>query len=224
LSIASKFNHSDIAKLLLQNGADIDLGPALVLAIENENEELVELYLEAGARLDVPGEYGNTTAIVAAAVGRVDWLKRFVEKDPQLCCTHSMSLDSGLHLSSWAGHVEVVEYLLSQNRSSEFVNAPNLNKFTPLILAARNGHFQIVELLLQHNAETNAVTKMGSSALHLASKYGHVKVVELLMAHECDVNKKNGAGQTALQLAEAMKQEEVRTILLGQKNNEKEEL
>ncbi|KAI1060753.1 hypothetical protein LB506_007085 [Fusarium annulatum] len=75
LSIASADGHKHIVQLLLENNADVNLKPyrgarasALVLAVENENIEIVQLLLQHGA--DVERAKGDNTILeLAITVG-----------------------------------------------------------------------------------------------------------------------------------------------------------
>jgi ankyrin repeat protein len=87
-------------------------------------------------------------------------------------------------------------------------------KETPLTLAALNGRAAIVELLIKHNADLNAKTTNGMTALFFAS-YGKIegalrpsfdqpdytKVVETLVSNGADVTIKDDEGETALDVA-----------------------
>ncbi len=46
--------------------------------------------------------------------------------------------------------------------------------------AAMNGHLDVVKILLEHEADPNAVTEKGASALAVARQKGHDKIAELL--------------------------------------------
>jgi len=49
-----------------------------------------------------------------------------------------------------------------------------------LIMASKNGHQEIVQTLLEANADVNAKTSNGATALMLASQNHHREVVQLL--------------------------------------------
>ena len=55
-------------------------------------------------------------------------------------------------------------------------------------ISCRYGHTNIVALLSQHQADINAKTRYGASALTLAAKGGHVQTVKLLLDSGVDLN------------------------------------
>ena len=55
------------------------------------------------------------------------------------------------------------------------------------MLPNRYGHTNIVALLNQHQADVNAKTRYGTSALTLAAKGGHVQTVKLLLDSGVDM-------------------------------------
>ncbi len=70
-----------------------------------------------------------------------------------------------------------------------------------LIQSSQEGHCDVVRLLLQSEADVNAVTAAGKTAVMQASKNGHYDVVELLLERGGEVNRVTPAGCSALILA-----------------------
>lgn len=98
----------------------------------------------------------------------------------------------------WAGHYDIVEYLLAQGAH---VHKKDKNKFAPIHHAARQGHEEIAKLLLKHGARVDARNKKNETPLHLASNFQVDKLVKLLLDQDhVNVNAKNYDGRTALDL------------------------
>jgi ankyrin repeat protein len=57
----------------------------------------------------------------------------------------------------------------------------NINNWTPMHFASRNGLVHIVTVLIQHKADVNCVTKNGITPLMLACDHEHKHVVEVLL-------------------------------------------
>lgn len=56
-----------------------------------------------------------------------------------------------------------------------------VNRITPLWIAARNGNVDVVEKLLEYQAKLTATHTNGTTPLHVAAQHGHVQVVKRLL-------------------------------------------
>lgn len=178
LSEAIKFNHGDIAMLLIKHGADpnelyIDEegNPHNLLmdSIIVENEEFAEALLSKNAKIDHVDESGVTVLIQAAHRGMIN----------------------------------IVETLLIKNDLTLDVNAANNEGITALIAASSEGHSEIIELLLKSKVavQVDAVDTDGTTALMAAAVRGHAGVVKSLLTAKANVDKQNVDGHTALMFA-----------------------
>ena len=68
LMAAVRCNNLGIARLLIERGADVNLGspPPVVLAIKGENSDMFELLRVNGAVITTPGTGGRAMALVKA--------------------------------------------------------------------------------------------------------------------------------------------------------------
>lgn len=114
--------------------------------------------------------------------------------------------DIALHLSAENGHLDCVQFLVTQGAK---INIRNDDNDTALLLSAQNGHLNVVKYLLEEKKEKKAkITDMdqnGNTALHLSAQKGHVNVVRYLVQQGADINTFNTYGQTALTLAKTNK-------------------
>eukprot|EP00878_Enallax_costatus_P007723 GHUV01008084.1.p1 GENE.GHUV01008084.1~~GHUV01008084.1.p1 ORF type:complete len:569 (+),score=179.35 GHUV01008084.1:523-2229(+) len=90
----------------------------------------------------------------------------------------------------------------------QVVNARDLYRRTPLIVAAKQGHLECTQTLVEAASNLFAVDREGNTSLHYAALHGHVAVVEYLMRKASDrnlgqrfVNKRNLSGFTPLHYA-----------------------
>lgn len=98
--------------------------------------------------------------------------------------------------------------LPSFKRLRQTVNARDLYRRTPLIVAAKQGHLECAHLLVDAASNLFAVDREGNTSLHYAALHGHAAVVEYLLQRAGDrglghrfVNKRNLSGFTALHYA-----------------------
>ncbi|XP_043491144.1 ankyrin repeat domain-containing protein 27-like isoform X1 [Polistes fuscatus] len=111
---------------------------------------------------------------------------------------------TALHIASFHGKVNIVDYLLSHGADANLTDNDSL---TPLHCAFMKGHQNIVLLLLHANANPILVDNYENTALHLASDRGHEGCVKALLyfaEHNnlyLNVNSPNIDGDTPLHRA-----------------------
>jgi len=110
-----------------------------------------------------------------------------------------------LHKAAQLGHIEIVEYLLS-DKLNAMVDIRDLENHTPLLLAAGTnqetlGHISVVKALIDKGADVNATDDCGYSSLQLAVLNSNFEITKLLLESRCDIDHKNQDQFTALHTA-----------------------
>ena len=83
-----------------------------------------------------------------------------------------------LHISSYYGHLEVVECLA---KSGADIEAKSSNEQTPLILASLSGHLSVVKFLVDEGADMEAEDNDHfHTAVHVAASKGHYEILKHL--------------------------------------------
>lgn len=158
----------------------------LAAALYNQHTHVAELLYQHGADIELAG-YNNRTLLVDGHIGAVRWLLEHgadVNFRQQTDCRASfpdgvtfLSNNNGivnaamdhagspLHLASLHDHFQIMQLLI--HRGADVTSRDNLNS-TPLHLAALGGGTDSVELLIEHGADVNAQNKESSTPLHLA--------------------------------------------------------
>ncbi len=80
-------------------------------------------------------------------------------------------------------------------------NIPQFDCLTPLHMATHGGHIETVQFLLSNNANVNAVTNTGETALMYAAERGHNSILILLLKAGASIEQKNSSGLSALWVA-----------------------
>jgi ankyrin repeat protein len=99
---------------------------------------------------------------------------------------------------------EAIKYNNIQGVNSEIsknfdaVNARDISKNTPLILATTKKNIQIVKILIDQKANVNYQNVGGATALHVASRNGNIDIARLLLSANADVNIKDAYGYTPI--------------------------
>ncbi|MBO5997088.1 MAG: ankyrin repeat domain-containing protein [Alphaproteobacteria bacterium] len=187
---SSHFENFQIAKALIENGADLnvlanvdDVGKwtPLILAARNGNERIAEALIEKGADLNVADKHGWTALHYAARDNYVKIAKALIENGADL---------------------------------NKLADVRDSGKWTPLILAVHNDNDEIAEALIKKGADLNVADKHGWTALHYASRDNRVRIVKALIEKGADLNVKTKDGWTPLHLAVYNKHKEISNLLV----------
>lgn len=117
LSLAAFFNRTEIAKLLVEHGADPNLAAtnpskvnALHSAVARENYELCLLFIEKGVHINATQTQNVTALHSAVHRGNLELTKLLVENGARL----DSKMDNGdtpLSIAKKEGHAHIAEYL-----------------------------------------------------------------------------------------------------------------
>jgi ankyrin repeat protein len=175
---------------------------AIMAALYRGHRTVIEMVLDAGARIDV---------FAAAALGRRDDLQAALG-DPT--AVNSMSYDgwTPLHLASFFGHREAAEMTLNAGARVSALSRNSL-KNTPLHAAAAGGHADIALLLIERGADVTIPDAGGHTPLHIAAENGLVDVVKALLARGADPLAVDGEDKTPLSRAAAKNRNEVVDVI-----------
>lgn len=164
LHFAVNFGDINVTKLLLEEGADIDIkdqnkNTSLHLAASNGHTDTVKLLMEKGSDLSVVDKEGNTSLHLAASNGHTDIVKLLVEKGSDLSAVNKNG-DTPLNIAFYNNHTKIVKCLMEEE--------PRMK--------------EVVEHLVRCVVEskTHKLLK-GSTSLHLAAIYDCTEIVESLL-------------------------------------------
>ena len=101
---------------------------------------------------------GATPAHWAALFGQVEVLKALAAEGARFDQTVSASGMQPIHWASTHGHTEVVKFLLAQGCS---VDALDVKKTTPLVIAAQYDHSVLVFFLAKSRADAEKTLELG---------------------------------------------------------------
>ena len=185
LLLASSNNHSLVAKLLLQFGADVnaqnqDGRSSLLMAVRNEHSELVSLLLSHKANMEIVCRRGLTCLSFICAKGNLDIIEMLLQNgavvNPPQIKRKEKTMDD-LQEAPLQFAIQYIHEFLpandAENRLKQVitkllkygaaVNTAN-NGSLPLVTAASKGYVSVVNLLLQHGADVNLCLDDGNSA------------------------------------------------------------
>jgi ankyrin repeat protein len=238
LHYAAYNGHTDVVKLLLENGAD----PSIK---DNTGKTAADIARERG-RIEIANMIENIMELFEALKkGDIPKAEKLLVnlRVPNARDKNGVSL---LHWATFIGHAGIVRSLIEKGAD---VNIKDWNGKTPLHYAARIGDAIIAKLLLENAADINAKIErsfyvpevfhelivdkkedhviLGNwsaddylgedlplTALHFAIIGGDVATVKLLIEKGSDVNSKTPGGITPLHLAAVSGNADVARLLL----------
>ncbi|QQE10134.1 ankyrin repeat domain-containing protein [Planctomycetota bacterium] len=188
--LAVALNESEMARLLIERGADIHAtdktGRNVINACQDPiNIPMAKLLLEAGANpnppdADMPPIFG------AMAKGSEEMVNVLLTNGAKIDQT-TKEKSTSLHYAAIGGNTKLIQLALDHLPSGA-VNQPRTDEWiTPLMIASHNGRTDAVVMLL--NAGADPLTRTGKmnpamgslASIHYASIEGHYDVIKTLL-------------------------------------------
>lgn len=185
LCIAAVTRQTEVAKLLLAAGADVNQKTTqgtspLHFAVQDNNLDMLSLLLANGADVNSVADKGVTAIYTASLLGYreiVDILLTCTTIDLDLPVKESTTFL--LKIAKQHDRVKEMKELLTDKSELHAKIKPTLSGFTPLFAAVIAGHTEVVKSLLQKGADVKRTVE-GLSALDFAKAMNHVEIIQLL--------------------------------------------
>uniref|UniRef100_A0A7N6AH95 Tetratricopeptide repeat, ankyrin repeat and coiled-coil containing 1b n=1 Tax=Anabas testudineus TaxID=64144 RepID=A0A7N6AH95_ANATE len=216
LCVQCHLGHQEIASLLLEFGASVDvvsengMNP-LSFAAAAGHLGLVMLLCKRDAKVNHVDKSGQCALVHAALRGHPDIIQYLLELEwsgegPQQDCTlKNKALQQALIAASSMGHTQVrcthVLLALNNEHAVQVDGYDTLWGETALTAAAGRGKMEVCSLLLEQGAVVQQVNRRGVSPLFCAVRQGHWQIAELLLQHGADINISDKQGRTLLMVA-----------------------
>lgn len=217
LHYAARHNHVDVARILLDAGAQLDAKEAngiwpLLMAISNDNAPMAHFLLEQGALINDQDWYGRSPLWEAVNVRNLylhnGTFEHNVDRDGELEVIKEL-IAKGADVNARTKETPPFRHhLLSITGSLEWVDFTGQ---TPFLTAALAGDITVMKLLLENKADPHIYTFEGTSPLMAAAGVNWVvsqtytespenllEAVKMCLDLGMDVNQANSMGITAV--------------------------
>ena len=202
LQAAVVLGHTEIARFLLEHGADVnvrdkDNSTLLHEASGSGNIDVMQLLLSHRADVNVLDRRGDSPLHKASRYQRFDAMKLLVKEGADVD-VRDKSNSTPLHEASGSGNIEVMQLLLSLRAD---VKAHDIWGDSALHKAARYQKVDAMELLVKERADVNVRDQSNSTPLHEASGSGNLDVMRLLLSSGAHVKVFDHRGDSPLHKA-----------------------
>ncbi|OAA69912.1 Ankyrin repeat-containing domain protein [Akanthomyces lecanii RCEF 1005] len=169
LQVAAHYKHLDIAQLLVENGAKLDVNDGLDgktplrIAVEAGNTNLVRMLLKHNANPNMPA-LRDAPIHTAVHSESQDILKLLLDAGAVTELLNGNG-ETPLIIATGKGNISIAKYLLNLEADADSSKA----KSSSLLLAAcRKGHLDMAGLLLKYGASIDKADAEGNTPLFLA--------------------------------------------------------
>jgi ankyrin repeat protein len=186
---AEAMDRAKIRALLQQqvdvNAPQVDGMTALHWAAYQDDQEIADLLLRAGANVKAANRYGVTPLSLACTNGNAAMVESLLRAgaDPNTALAGG---ETALMTAARVGALGPVKSLLARGATVD--RKDDRRGQTALMWAAAEGHARVVEVLIEVGAEFRARLASGFTPLLFAVREGHVDVVRTLLKAGVDVN------------------------------------
>ncbi len=177
LLCACQSGHKDVAKLLIQSGAQVNVknfsgNTPLQYAALHGYHELTAILLKQGAKVDEIDDTGRTALHLSSSEGHLNTVKILVR--------HLLPNTKANQMSSTANRV-------AHQKLLTFVNVRDYDHRTALLDACEKGHFDVAKFLVEYAADVSIPDFSGRNPLHVACGEGYFAIVQLLLSNGANV-------------------------------------
>ncbi|KAJ5363355.1 hypothetical protein N7541_004199 [Penicillium brevicompactum] len=219
LSLAARYDHLQIADLILGRGCDIDsCGSDKLTALHYacmSGSELTAKYLAAqGANLELKDRSGRSPLHCATASDHISIVMILLDAGAAIDETDDDGATALWHAIR-LGYSKIGQFLWSRGANP---NVADTSGDTALILSSKYGRCEIVDLLISWKVDLECVDTYGQTALLAAASAGHEDVVRLLQEKGADLHHSDNSGRNAFFLAVSKEHEALAAALASDFN------
>jgi len=215
LIAAANGGFTDIARLLLERGADVQArregyygSTALMEVAVGNDTAMALLLLEYGADVNLRDTFGDPAINWSAYYGHVPFTRLLLERGARwdVPSRHGTALD--IAARQW--NLPLLEFFIGRGAGQPLGSEPARR----LLGAVRAGASEDARRWLSSGAQAVQKDELGTPALLWAAARGDAAMLRLLLEHGAQPDAANRAGQTALAAAARFGHEEAVSLLL----------
>ena len=219
LIIAVGNSYIDTAKILIENGADVNSvdfegWSALSYAVNNGDIEIAKLLLENKAKIKDELLIAIKSPIVES---RINMMKLLIDNKANINYTDENGF-TPLNIAIESGDMELTKFLITNGAN---VNSLMQDGVSLIGYAIAQNNMDLLQILIENGANVNNTNgdSWADTPLMTASRLGLDNVVRILLTRNADINAVDMNGNTALHTAALNSQLSVVKLLLEKNPN-----
>ena len=205
--LASALGYTNIVRLLLENGADVNLSinngfTSLHYAAGLGNLDTIKVLIKKGAILDKDNDFGDTPLLLAAQEQQMEAVKLLALKGANIEDRNKEGKSAWDYVIEEEGNKMLKAYARCYQIAKNISNGRldfSTGK-TPLHIAARRADCGKLKCLIEMGADVNCADEGGNNFLHVAARYDITPVLETFI-NNINPNTQNADGDTVLHIA-----------------------
>ena len=180
--------YAKIDKLYKEHVGKVDTLTELHLChADNDVEKAVELVLNEGVDINIPGKSNRTPLLWACSSASGEFIKTLIDLGADVNAQRADEEVVPLCLAASWNNYMAVDILLKHGAD---VGLPNISKNLQLHQCVVDGQFGVLRLLIDSGCDINVRNNKGQSLLYLAVKNKHKCIVKYLLENKADVHMK----------------------------------
>lgn len=206
LQLACEAGHYELVQMLLNqsnlNPTNMSFLAAFFAAVEYGHVQIAESFFPRGLKLRELRNDSHKSITIAAKGGGLAMVELMINENCDINARDENGWNA-LHFSSYYGHYQVIERLISSGVSTDAITS---RKETPLLFAVKRDHFAVAERLLRCTNVSNlasAEDERNQQPIHHTARTGSVEIFNLLMSNGAKINGENSFGWQPLHIATA---------------------
>ncbi|OHD62499.1 MAG: hypothetical protein A2096_12825 [Spirochaetes bacterium GWF1_41_5] len=224
LIVFYRLDARESAAELQKMGYEISTNDFFKAAADN-NIKALELFLQSGFPVNIEKEYRGTLLVSAARANAAKAAAFLFKTGATNVNVRETWKDSGETALIKGAKFQSTEACIVLLMNKADPNIANINRWTPLMFAARNNNADLITMLAAYKADLEATNAFGWTALMLAAEGGNPQAVNALLKAGANPSHQAGAWNAA-RLALRMRQYAVAKMLdskSGKKSLDNEE-
>ncbi|XP_055967198.1 transient receptor potential cation channel subfamily A member 1 [Sorex fumeus] len=222
-------NQVESVKFLLSKGANPNLRNSnmmapLHLAVQGLHNEVVKVLTEhSGTNVNLEGENGNTSVLIACSKDNSEALQILLNNGAKPCKSNKWGCFP-IHQAAFSGAKKCMEIILKYGDEHGYprqshINFVNNGKSSPLHMAVQGGDLEMIKMCLDNGAKLDMMETGKCTALHFAATQGATEIVKLMISSYCGnidiVNAVDGNQETLLHRASLFDHHELAEYLIS---------